>query len=755
MAFPLLQLLLRPQRRLIFALAWIPLAALFLAPAVAGQPNGSPPRISAFGNPVEKANDLREQTFEQVWGTIAEYYYDPKFNNVDWNKVYTEFRPRVMAAKDDTEFHGLLAEMIGRLKVSHLEIIPPEVFVAIEEAKDAAKAREALLEAEKTEDPADEIEDEIYDEDEEYDPFAKYGVGADLRYLHGRLLFTEIEAGSPAESSGIRTGHELLAINGVQMTEFITRIREAHGQGRIARMLPLIVVEAFFNGEEGSLVSLKVANGSGRIDEHLIERARNQGRSVNLGSGFPMGHLKFESRSLNSEIGYIRFTGFSLPALEKFCNALDDHRDKKGIVLDLRGNLGGLMAISEGIASMLTDSPLGLGTAIYRYGSEEMLARPKPKRYLGKLVIITDNFSFSAAEMFAAAMQESGRATVIGDVTAGETLPAMTVALATGGTLQYPIANYRTPKGVFLEGKGVQPAKAVALDRAKLLNGVDSQLEAAVKEMAALLASNDEGGPSKAAEYQGPVTIMGTGNTAKAPPPPPPPMGKTPSPQPPGVIEPAAVKLMEDFARLTGGPPAYESVQSYELTGTVELLTMGSSNAFSYRQARSGDKWAEGFYNDSVGEIKEIRDGKVMHMRSDLGQEYKTPFALPVRESEFISAIVQAMKPGEFRKLLYLGEFERVGEKVHLIDAETNEGVTVAIYFNSDTKMLAGFEGPTGGLSFGDFRPTSGPPMPFRITSSLGSVDIVLDEVLINSAVDPSFFVHRERCFDRAEPVGK
>src|SRR5690606_15799811 len=187
MAFPLLQLLLRPQRRLIFALAWIPLAALFLAPAVAGQPNGSPPRISAFGNPVEKANDVREQTFEQVWGTIAEYYYDPKFNNVDWNKVYTEFRPRVMAAKDDTEFHGLLAEMIGRLKVSHLEIIPPEVFVAIEEAKDAAKAREALLEAEKTEDPADEIEVEIYDEDEEYDPFAKYGVGADLRYLHGRL----------------------------------------------------------------------------------------------------------------------------------------------------------------------------------------------------------------------------------------------------------------------------------------------------------------------------------------------------------------------------------------------------------------------------------------------------------------------------------------------------------------------------------------------------------------------------------------
>ena len=754
MAFPLLQLLLGPHRRLIFAFALVPLAVLFFAPTVTGQLNGSPPPISAFGNPVEKGDDVREQTFDQVWGTIAEYYYDPKFNNVDWNKVYAEFRPRVLAAKDNTELHDLLAEMIGRLKVSHLEIIPPEVFVAIEEAKEAARAREELLQAEETEGPADEVEDEIIDDEEEYDPFAKYGVGADLRYIHGRLLFTEIEAGSPAESSGIRPGHELLAINGVQMTEFIARIRAAHGQGRIARMLPLIVVEAFFNGEEGSLVSLKVANGSGRIDDHLLERARNQGHSVNLGSGFPMGHLKFESRDLTSEIGYIRFNGFSLPVLEKFCSALDDHRDKKGIVLDLRGNLGGLMAISEGIASMLTDRPLGLGTAIYRHGSDEMLARPKPKRYLGKLVIITDNFSFSAAEMFAAAMQESGRATVIGDVTAGETLPAITVALATGGTLQYPIANYRTPKGIFLEGKGVQPAKAVAVDRAKLLNGVDSQLEAAVKEIAGLLTPKDEGRTSKAVEYHGPVTIMGTGNSSKVPPPPPP-MPKSSSPQPPGIIEPAAVKLMEDFARLTGGPSAYESIQSYELNGTVELLTMGSSNAFSYRQARSGDKWAEGFYNDSVGEIKEIRDGKVMHMRSDLGQEYKTPFALPVRKSEFLSTIVQAMKPGEFRKLLYLGEFERVGEKVHLIDGETNEGVTVAIYFNSETKMLAGFEGPTGGISFGDFRPTSGPPMPFRITSSLGSVDIVLEEVLVDTAVDPSFFVHRERCYDRAEPLSK
>src|SRR5690606_22966630 len=116
-------------------------------------------------------------------------------------------------------------------------------------------------------------------------------------------------------AAGIRAGHELLAVNDVQMTEFMSRIRAAHGQGRIARILPLIIVEAFLNGEEGSFVSIQAANGSGRTDDHLIERARNRGQSVQLGAGYPIAQLKFESRDISPEIGYIKFTGFSLPVL--------------------------------------------------------------------------------------------------------------------------------------------------------------------------------------------------------------------------------------------------------------------------------------------------------------------------------------------------------------------------------------------------------------------------------------------------------
>ena len=87
------------------------------------------------GTEVSLEKERRIKTFEIVWNTINENYFDAKFGGVDWEKIKAEFEVKVHKSNNDIELHALLQEMISRLNRSHLTIIPPEVFVQIEKAK--------------------------------------------------------------------------------------------------------------------------------------------------------------------------------------------------------------------------------------------------------------------------------------------------------------------------------------------------------------------------------------------------------------------------------------------------------------------------------------------------------------------------------------------------------------------------------------------------------------------------------------------
>ena len=88
-----------------------------------------------------------------------------------------------------------------------------------------------------------------------------------------------------------------------------------------------------------------------------------------------------------------------------------------------------------------------------------------------------DNGSASTSEIFAAGMQELGRAVVVGERSAGAALPSVFLKLPTGALFQYAVGDFKTPKGVLIEGRGVQPDIEVKLNRRELLGGHDSQLD--------------------------------------------------------------------------------------------------------------------------------------------------------------------------------------------------------------------------------------------------------------------------------------
>jgi Periplasmic protease len=704
---------------------------------------------------VSPETTLRLEAFEKVWTTIRDFYFDPTYNKLNWQSIRTEFEPRIRRSKSDDEAHKLLEEMVGRLKVSHLAIVPPDVYEAIETAKDAAKEREEqraklIAERDPTEQPAE-------DEDELDDALAQYGIGIDLRVLADKFVITRVEVGSPAEKSGLRLGFVIDSINGVSLNTLLSLVRTNYpNDDRVVRYLPLELIRDFINGEKGSSVEIGYQDAADKILITTINRELLSAETVDFGEFLPESRMQFVTRSISDDIGYIRFDNFSLPVIKRFCDAITELRDKKGIIIDLRGNTGGVMGVSMGLAGMLSDKPLDLGTSIYRYHSEPMASLPKAKNYRGNIIVLVDNLSVSAAEIFASGLQEGKRAMIVGETSAGETLPSASVELATGATFLYPIANYRTPSGRFLEGTGVRPDRAIKLDRSSLLAGKDAQLDAAVAALGEARATAPA--PTELAKAPERFTIQ----AGPPPPAPPPPAAKklpvlgtvtvTAPPPPaeaPKVIEPKAAEMMTAFGKLAGGVEAFDKIDSYEMKGAVQIFSMGTSHVFEYSIFRIGkEKYSEILRSPALGEIKDIRDGKTIHIKGDLGIDSKNPYAFAIDQMDIFGTLKRAMRTDHYKKLLYLGIFDREGRKVHLIDGETKEGLTVALYFDTETKMLSGFEGPTGGVEFGDFRTSGELSVPYRVRMR-SVLDIEFEEIKLNVKIDPSVFVHKERCYDR------
>ena len=139
--------------------------------------------------------------------------------------------------------------------------------------------------------------------------------------------------------------------------------------------------------------------------------------------------------------------------------------------------------MAPGIAGVLTKEQSSLGTMSFRSGYQHFAIFPQPNPFLGPVVILTDGGSASTSEIFAAGMQELGRAVVVGERTPGAALPSVFQKLPTGALFQYAIADFKTPKGTLIEGRGVIPNLEVKFTRRSLLEGHDAQLDAAIEQI--------------------------------------------------------------------------------------------------------------------------------------------------------------------------------------------------------------------------------------------------------------------------------
>lgn len=434
------------ENRAVKRTLWIALLSLLLC---LGTPAG-PSHLtrSVAGGVAGAPSDARQESFDIVWRTVKDKHFDPTLGGLDWNKVREQYSPRAAAAKSDAEFYDVLRQMLGELHQSHFNIIPPEAIV----------------------------------NDDSPEPKGG-GIGIDLRLIDGQAIINHVDHGSRAAASGLRPGFVIKKIDDILTDTVIESFSKSKESRPITTLRITRALLARINGDPETPVRIAYLDERDQPREATITRERLKGEmSPRLGN-FPPQYSELETTQLAGGIGYIRFNVFVLSLMDRIRSAIRGMTDAPGLVIDLRGNPGGVGGMAPRIAGVLEKEQTSLGTMHMRSGHINFEVYPQPGSYLGPVVILTDGGSASTSEIFAGGMQEIGRAVVVGERTAGAALPSNFQKLPTGALFQYAIGDFKTPKGALIEGHGVAPDVEVKLTRRSLLDGRDVQLDAAIEQI--------------------------------------------------------------------------------------------------------------------------------------------------------------------------------------------------------------------------------------------------------------------------------
>ena len=390
----------------------------------------------------QKAENL--ESFEVVWTTVRDRHPDPNLNGLNWRAIHDSTRPAIEDAQSMTEVRRILTAMVAKLETSHYAIIPGDLYNQIDSPNDG---------------PSD--------------------SGVTPVIIGGKAVVGTVAPNSPAAEAGLRPGMVLDSINGARIDSTIQGFNALKDQ-ESHRIVEQSITRKL-DGPTGKPVAIDVIDEQGRPKHLELNPASAKGELVQFGN-LPAMRVFFDSHALPDSTGYIRFNEFLDPAslMPKFEDAVNGFARAPGIILDLRGNPGGISLMAMGIAGFFIDEDgKKLGEMKMRETTLKFVIFPRAETYSGPLAILVDEGSASTSEIFAGGMQDLKRARVFGVRTAGAALPSDIVRLPNGDGFQYPQASYTSVSGKVLEGAGVTPDVIVEQTREALLAGRDLVIEAA------------------------------------------------------------------------------------------------------------------------------------------------------------------------------------------------------------------------------------------------------------------------------------
>ena len=393
------------------------------------------------------------ETFDAVFKIVRDSHFDPKFDRDNWDRIGAELRPKAVGAKTPGQLRAVLADMLGRLGLSHFAVIPSTPDVPGERTDLGGHP------------------------------------GFDVRLIDKQLLVTAVDAG--AAEAGVKPGWIIRKIGTTDAATLLQGLDAVSPQ--VAQVEAWRLAVTRLRGPADSKVDATFVDGSDKEVTLSVPRRFETGEPVTVGS-LPTMFVRVSSSEAATPAGakaaVIGFNVWMTAVDREFQAAMDKYRGLDGIVIDLRGNPGGLAGMIMGLAGhfLAERSTLGVMTTKQsehplRFNANPRMVNARGERvepYAGPVAILVDGLTGSASECFTGGLQSLGRARVFGQTSMGRALPALFDRLPNGDVLIHAWGDFVTGTGVRIEGRGVVPDVAVAHTRAALLEGRDPTLERAL-----------------------------------------------------------------------------------------------------------------------------------------------------------------------------------------------------------------------------------------------------------------------------------
>ena len=409
-------------------------------------------------------------TFEAAWDVVRTKHYDPTLGCLDWPALRLRYGTVAAKAKTPAEAYGAIRDMLAHLGQSHFAL------VADDEPGPRGDGRLPLTVRWIEGAP-------VVTASRAFD-----GPAVVTRTLPGGRPHLSRRRGTPG---AVPPGSVVVSIDGQDVAAAAREAAARDGVGtepfRIRRALDALTACA-----PGTTVAVTIRPPLEEATRtHRVRCVAEAGQTVSL------GHLRnvptrVDARMVpGTKVGAIAFNVWMLPMVPRIEAALAKlrHEGAKAVVLDLRGNPGGVGAMAVPVARLFLRDGGNLGKLRFRDFEQTFEVAPNPNAFDGPLAILVDEGTASTSEIFTMGMQALGRAVVVGGgPSAGAALPSLIEGLPGGARLQFVVGRYEAPGGGEAEGTGVVPDVRVVERASAFARGEDPVLDAAVRALSARLA---------------------------------------------------------------------------------------------------------------------------------------------------------------------------------------------------------------------------------------------------------------------------